>query len=1119
MKKGPSLFFTIMSFFTAAQAQNTMVAAPPLEIGIDRSLLSSQGEAIQEKTLEDIHALGAVWFRDGPSSGSPRGVANFVDEVRRARQHNLKFLMIVSMMDEDYDDPNALPLNGYGWKEKKLSQINPDKYARRLRTLFNALKTAGLTIDAAEFGSEYDTYAYDADVPNGHAASPEELKTWLRAYGKFLKTGAEVLHDPHYFPHAKIITFGIAHGWTPPHKPQQHFDIPAGVVAMLRDVDGFNYLDNSSYHVDGYGTHLYPSPNNIDGGLTATLREDAAALGPDKPIWITEWGFLDFQAFPNKKGQTLSQGMEKFLSVLDGLHLKIPMGPAMFYRYDVWLTDPAGKLLPSASALSAYTSSGQYADRLADHGNDIVWQLNLKKAPSTDYQLFFTRVATDDKGQAVLEADSRSDKSDWHSFITLPKGLLKAGEDYFITLDYEVIDCSSQGSYFYLFARSGSLGYGADKWLKWSGESGARGTAKLRISPSAGDFQITAGICKQGAIRIRNLQLFHGNGWSTLPLEGTAGKAQALPPSAAQPPPFPTGAQPFTVDAPSNVKGPVLNLADFGADADGDAPPSPGPDRNGAALKAAIAKCRETGASKLIVPKGVYRITSGETIVFDSLDDFIFDGGGSTFLFHQIKGGAGMSIKNCNRTVFRNFNMDWDWTIDPLASVGRVLKVGPNSSFFEMRFETKASLDPKRWVTMNPLDEKLHAPGTGQEFSGFNPKKIDSIDSQTVRVWPSFAIAPIVGRLYLLRHYVDPKHCILLTSNTHLSLQYVTVFSFPGIAFLVGGDQHHFELLHCRITYPENQPRPITTTSDGFHIGQSQGFMRLEDCDFGYMGDDCINIHDDIHSGVQLVDAHTLLVKKIVPWYCPYAAGDLVEIRNGDYSPTGFSGKLKESKVDYKKNEVTLVFEQELPGRIVSDAILFNHRYDSHNCIIRNCYFHENRARGILCNTADWLIEGNHFFHNQFSAMLLLADVGPSWSEGFGAQNVVIRNNRVESSNCIGAWDGAAVGIRATSNGIITHYPLLRNILFENNIFQEMTGPAIEAASFNNLVIRNNKFSNNEKAPIMLKMRGSIQAGFGSGLWVEGNDWTTQNGIESPSLLYDAETTKKIVCQGNHLQN
>jgi hypothetical protein len=86
-------------------------------------------------------------------------------------------------------------------------------------------------------------------------------------------------------------------------------------------------------------------------------------------------------------------------------------------------------------------------------------------------------------------------------------------------------------------------------------------------------------------------------------------------------------------------------------------------------------------------------------------------------------------------------------------------------------------------------------------------------------------------------------------------------------------------------------------------------------------------------------------------------------------------------------------------------------------------------------------------------------------------------------------------------------------------MFKEMTGLAFEATSFKNLVIRQNSFINREKAPIALKMRGAIRAELGSGLWVEGNEWTTRNGMASPSLSYDPETTQKIVCQGNRLKN
>jgi hypothetical protein len=350
-----ALAFGCLYFLAAALAAEMASAQPHLTLGVNRTTLSAQTPAVEEKTLNGIQALGAQWFRDGPTSGSQRGVANFVEELARAERHKLKVVVIIMAMDEDYD--GALQTNRCGWKEKRLSQINLDKYAARLRTLFGAIKTAGLTVDAVEFGSEFDQYCYDADVPRGHAgaASPEEIKTWLNGYGRFLQTGLGVVHDPHNFPGAKIITFGMAHSGD--YRADEAFPDPARYVAMLRNMDGVDDLKG----VDGYGTHLYPSPNDIENSVRHTLGEDAAALGQDKPIWITEWGFLEIRAFPNRSGQTLSQCLQTFLHVLDALSAGLKLGPAIFYRYDVWLTDSAGNLLPQANVLSAYAASANGA--------------------------------------------------------------------------------------------------------------------------------------------------------------------------------------------------------------------------------------------------------------------------------------------------------------------------------------------------------------------------------------------------------------------------------------------------------------------------------------------------------------------------------------------------------------------------------------------------------------------------------------------------------------------------------------------------------------------------------------------------------------------------------------
>ncbi len=272
---------------------------------------------------------------------------------------------------------------------RQLSQINLAKLAQRLRTQFDAVKAANLTIDAFEIGNEVDWICFNGDVPDGHIPTAAEWMTAVRGYANFLKAAAEVIHDPRYFPNAKIITFGIAHGSDRWDRPPHHFSNPARMVAALRNLDGFNYLDNAIYHVDGYGTHIYPNPDNLEQSVTDLIRQDAAILGPDKPFWITEWG-LPSNKYPNKQGQTRGEGIRNFYAVLDKLH--IPFGPAFYYAIPPGakaLIDAKGALLPEASALADRQSfppsvssadSGRIVARRAQTfrgwGMSLAWEAN-----------------------------------------------------------------------------------------------------------------------------------------------------------------------------------------------------------------------------------------------------------------------------------------------------------------------------------------------------------------------------------------------------------------------------------------------------------------------------------------------------------------------------------------------------------------------------------------------------------------------------------------------------------------------------------------------------------------------------------------------------------------------
>jgi hypothetical protein len=327
-----------------------------VELGVDRSNLTLQSEDVRRQTLRDIGALHAVWFRDIVNSSTPQGAANLVDVIGLAKQQGLKVLLNVVQLDADFPGDNAgARKNTCGWSEKPFSRADPERVKVRLRTVLGAIKAANLSVDAFEIGNEDDSYCYNPDMPNGREANAAELQAAARGYAKFLQAAATTIKQ--FFPQAKLVTFGIAHGWTPPGRPSEHLTSPARFIAMLKNVDGVNYIDNPAYRIDGYGTHLYTSPNDI-GAFKATLQQDMSILGRDRPFWVTESGFQDRKYFPNKKGQSLSEAIDELYNTFDALARDIPIGPVMFFSYDGWLADPPGHLLPAAQGLARHGRGG-----------------------------------------------------------------------------------------------------------------------------------------------------------------------------------------------------------------------------------------------------------------------------------------------------------------------------------------------------------------------------------------------------------------------------------------------------------------------------------------------------------------------------------------------------------------------------------------------------------------------------------------------------------------------------------------------------------------------------------------------------------------------------------------
>eukprot|EP00054_Salpingoeca_dolichothecata_P005590 m.35328 g.35328 ORF g.35328 m.35328 type:complete len:318 (+) comp15699_c0_seq1:277-1230(+) len=79
-----------------------------------------------------------------------------------------------------------------------------------------------------------------------------------------------------------------------------------------------------------------------------------------------------------------------------------------------------------------------------------------------------------------------------------------------------------------------------------------------------------------------------------------------------------------------------------------------------------------------------------QTIVFANLEDFIFDGSGSSLLFNQ--SGHYFQVVNCTRCMFQGFEFGVNWNALPLSGFACISALNRTSKTVELSFQE--SLDP-----------------------------------------------------------------------------------------------------------------------------------------------------------------------------------------------------------------------------------------------------------------------------------------------------------------------------------------------------------------------------------------------------------------------------------------
>jgi len=557
-----------------------------------------------------------------------------------------------------------------------------------------------------------------------------------------------------------------------------------------------------------------------------------------------------------------------------------------------------------------------------------------------------------------------------------------------------------------------------------------------------------------------------------------------------------------------------INASRFGVSTDS-------PD-NTAAMQSAFDCCREHPGSRLVVDYGVYRFNTKENILIDGLKDVIISANYSEFIFF---GGGFFRVQNCERLLIKDLVIDWDWGKRRLADLYRIEAVDTDKHFFDAsNLDTGKVTDEQPWLYTTPYDRLTQTPGceAKREYAAtyvtyLDPsphvQKMEKVDDNRLRLYHDGVFDDMEpGDLQLVRYVMYGSNAFYVMKSGHVTLQNITVFSVPGMAFYFGDSAHHFHLQNCTVMVRPNSQRSISASADAVHIADTCGHILIEGCDLSFMGDDCINIGESLGYVIEKTGARSLRIQGDRP----FEIGDEYAFKRTDYSDMDFTARVAGS-AEHDGRQRTLEFDADLPDEVGKATIIYNKKYHSDNYHIRDNYFHENRGRGMLLQCDNGLVEHNRFYKTLAGAINIVSDIQPGlWAEGSGVDTLEVRHNSFKDCN-VNDWS-ALIMMDVHNPDSSGSVPAFRSIYVHHNRFYDFPSRAFEVRYADGMTISDNVFMNPTARQKEKPDRGHISVDRSVNVYIKNNTWF-DTGLSEPDALFSVENSEGVEISGNQIRD
>lgn len=476
---------------------------------------------------------------------------------------------------------------------------------------------------------------------------------------------------------------------------------------------------------------------------------------------------------------------------------------------------------------------------------------------------------------------------------------------------------------------------------------------------------------------------------------------------------------------------------------------------NTEALNDAFAYCSENPGTRLVFDGDVYYVSGA--LRLENLTDVCIDGNGAKILYDYR--GSLFTLTGCECVEVCDLAFDWDWDKLPLGATARAVDVKGEKNTIDFIFDIPAYAREDMLYAISQCDPETGTYGAKgtyiESYDGQNPdvvKQVAKISDDTIRVVHNGTFSHFGGNSFILRSVAYGGSLIdIYGACRDITLDGLKLYGGTGMGVIVGEKTSHFALRNIFIG-PDPAYADVRCTSldaDAVHINDSDGCFLIENCDFSRQGDDDVNINSGV-GWIHSVDGNTAVFE--ADGSMNVDPGDTVVFRDRNFDLTDVTAVVEScERMESGIRQVT--FREDLPKTIKKGCFLFNRDNTGGNYVIRNNYFHEHRARSLLLQTSDGLVENNVFYKTTHNAIKIIMDINGVWHEGTGADNIIVRNNKFIECSVIGT-EIIEVGTHLLDKSNRSH--AFTNIRIENNEFTDICGNLAVVNNVNNFIFRNN---------------------------------------------------------------